>query len=461
MNSGDSIPNRPRTISEGGKRLWIYPTETRGRFQNIRVAIAIVLVAFFYALPWLTWNDVPLLRLSISSGHFNFLGKVILVREFYHFAFLFILAALTLFLMSATLGRVWCGYGCPQTIFIEQILRRIERLIEGDAFHRKQVDSKPMSASKLFKKTFKQICFLAVALSFGLTATSFFADPVRVFGFQHFHLNLTVGIFTALAWFDGAYLREQFCHILCPYARFQSVMLSRSALTIGYDEKRGEPRRKGKARDGAGDCIDCGLCVRVCPAGIDIRQGVNQLECIACARCIDACDTVMTNIDKPKGLIRYDNEFGLSNEDSERKRRISPFKNQRVYAFSVAWVVLFSVGLYQFAFREQFHLNWLSIPGTPFVVDNGRVKNVFTLKIGNQDDHPATFDFSINEERGFKIESPTHLGPIAPGEERGFPILISFPVGTSTKDARVTLKTVDGGYSKSWAPTLIAPGAAK
>lgn len=435
--------HKPNTIADGGKRIWIYPQEIAGRFMKVRTSISIALLLLFYILPWCTWHENPILRLSLSSGSFFFMGQQLFIYEFYHFILLFVLAALTLFLVSALFGRVWCGYGCPQTIFIEQVLRRIETWIEGPSHHRKMIDSKKLTANALLRKVLKQIAFAAVSLSFALTFTSFFTQPERVFTFASTEISVAVALLTALAWFDGAYWREQFCHIVCPYARFQSVVQSKSTVTIGYDKTRGEPRRRGKNRDGAGDCIDCGLCVRVCPSGIDIRQGVNQLECIACARCIDGCDSIMTSIGKPQGLIRYDSEARLS--EGSNPPRFAVFRRPEILGLIAVVVGIFILGVHELVHRKDFHFQLLTVPGTPFVVDGDRVKNIYTLKVSNQSsaDAQLVVDLKDHSNSEAKIESPTALGMVRQGEERVFPVLFSTARSTTAKTVTLQVKTLD------------------
>jgi cytochrome c oxidase accessory protein FixG len=320
------IPDQPRTIKRGGGRQWLHPTRVKGRYQTLRTISTIALLAFMFAAPWLTIGGLPFIRLSFLAESFYLLGQPILIYEFYHFVQLALLLVVTLFLASAYFGRIWCGYACPQTIFIEQIFERIQTLIEGPAAHRIATQNAPMTTARLLRKIVKQAAFLAVSAAFGFNLVAIFVGPENIFAST---AAVTVALLlTALAWFDSAYWREQFCHIACPYARFQSVMQDLNTRTIGYDAKRGEPRRKGKQRDGAGDCIDCGLCTRVCPSGIDIRQGASQLECTGCARCVDACDNVMATIKKPSGLIRYD-KLHVFESPSQKSSEVPPSKRPR------------------------------------------------------------------------------------------------------------------------------------
>lgn len=452
----EETSHRPSTIAEGGSRIWIYPQDVNGLYSKIRVMVAIPLLLLFYVLPWSSWNGFPLLRLSLGERAFFFLGQPILIQEFYHFAFLFLLALLVLFLMSALWGRVWCGYGCPQTIFIEQVLRRIERWIEGPAASRKINDSKKRTPKQLAKKILKQFVFFLVSLSFGLTAVSYFAAPQIVFSFSSGAATVMVVLLTSMAWFDGAYWREQFCHLVCPYARLQSVMISKASKTIGYDSQRGEPRRKGKNREGAGDCIDCGFCVRVCPSGIDIRQGINQLECVACARCIDACDSIMASIEKPKGLIRYDSELNFENKD----RGVtfwSNFKRPRVLFLFVLCVTLFVSGLYGFIVRKEFHVQVLSVPGVPFVLEGDKIKNIYTLKIGNQSRTEQSFVVTLKNSKFAKIESPHELGLVPAGDERFFPLLITLDSSTQEKEITIEVQTSDGKIAATTQRLILRP----
>jgi cytochrome c oxidase accessory protein FixG len=450
-----SIGDRPRTIGRGGKRVWIYPVEVRGLHTTLRNVGAVVLLIIFFVAPWLTISGQPFFRLNLLSGHFYLFGLPVLVHEFYHFVFLALLLAITLFAVSALFGRIWCGYACPQSIFIDRVFRLVERLIEGPALHRKRLDAGAKGVRYWVRKVVKQAVFLLISLLFAQTLVSYFAGVDAAFDPFHYE-NTTlvmVTLLTALAWFDGAYWREQFCVIACPYARFQSVMVDAHSLQVGYDVARGEPRGKNsRSVDGPlGDCIDCGLCQRVCPTGIDIRDGINQQECISCAKCIDACAGVMRSLGRAPGLVRYDTEANLNSDRALRHndRRWAALVRPRTFVYAVVWLGLFGFGLAEFVNREAFHTRLITLPGAPFLVTDSGVKNHFALKIANQTSVLASYRLVLVEPENVQLESPDLLRDVRPGEERTLPVLVHIPVGVPQSDLRISIETVPtaGGES--------------
>lgn len=424
-------PDQPSTIAPGGGRRWIFPTEIHGYWQSLRRLSSLILLVFLYSVPWLKVNGEPFLRLSFLSTSFVMFGSPILMHEFYHFVFLALLMVMTLFIASAIIGRVWCGFACPQTIFIEQILGRIDRFFEGSAAKRQLDSKKPWTFQRVIRRIGKLAVYALVSFSFAFTLVALFTGPEVILQFKSTTVTTVVTLLTLLAWFDAAYWREQFCHIVCPYARFQGVMQDAATRTIGYDVRRGEPRAAHKkqkdSEQKSGDCIDCGLCVRVCPSGIDIRQGATQQECIACARCIDACDGIMTNVGRPKGLIRYDALAVFEPSDQVPKR--PAMMRPRVLMYGAIWMFLFVFGLYQFLQRQSFHAQVLGAGGAkPWFVEGDRIKNLLSLKIGNQSTTADMFTIAVQSKGdaiAMQMESPSRLGPVLPGQELSIPLLIT------------------------------------
>lgn len=463
-NSLNLIPDQPGTIAPGGKRRWLFPAEIRGRWQNLRKLTSLVLLTLLYATPWLSINGAPFLRLSFLSSSFVMFGSPILMHDFHHFVLLALLLIVTLFAASAIIGRVWCGFACPQTIFIEQILGRIDRLIEGPAAKR-QLDSKrPWTFERVIRRAAKLLAYGIVSFSFAFTLVAIFTGPEAILMMDQNKINAALLVLTLLAWFDAAYWREQFCHIVCPYARFQGVMQDQATRSIGYDMDRGEPRsplkRKSITPEKKGDCIDCGLCVRVCPSGIDIRQGATQQECIACARCIDACDGIMKNLGRPTGLIRYD---ALAKFEQGAKALPPPILRPRVVVYAIVWILLLAVGLAQYLNRHSFHAQILSTSGTkPYFVDQESVKNLMSLKIGNQSPRPDRFTVSIKSaDNGIqpRIESPTMIGPVLPGQELTAPLLISVQsLTTKTLNESIIIRSENTGEERIIERKFVFPG---
>lgn len=467
LSDASTLPDQPKTIKRGGGRVWVHAATVKGRFARLRNVVAAILTAIFFAAPWVTIGGEPLIRLSFLSPSFVLFGRHLLIYEFYHFALLAFLLVLTLVLASAAFGRIWCGYACPQTVFVEHIFGRIETFFEGPAATRIVNQGKPLTVSRVLRKVGKQATYVLVCLAFAFTLVALFTGAGTILGASGASARTAVGLLTALAWFDGAYWREQFCHIVCPYGRLQNVMQDRATITIGYDEARGEPRRRGKTRDDAGDCIDCARCVRVCPSGIDIRQGASQQECIGCTRCIDACDAIMLNLGKPRGLIRYDAvasfaapQAAHAADASNAAQTARPkFVRPRLIVLSVAWVAIAAVGVWQFINRDAFHALLLSTPsGVPYFVEGSRVKNLLTLKLGNQGIGPESFVISVDND--FKIESPTSIGPIAPGAEATVPVLVSAPSSMTGKAYVVSIKSAHDGPVQRIDRRLVGPGDA-
>ncbi|MCX6126231.1 MAG: cytochrome c oxidase accessory protein CcoG [Proteobacteria bacterium] len=467
--SQEFIPDQPSTIDESGNRKWIYPSEIIGKWQRIRWVTSAFLLAVLYAAPWVQVNGGPLIRLSFLSSSFIMFGSHILIYEFYHFVLLALLLVVTLFAASALIGRVWCGYACPQTIFIEQILGRVDRFFEGPAAKRLADSKRPLTLNRILRKCGKQSVYVLVSVSFAFTFIAIFTGPQLIVSGKSPGTSLALVILTGIAWFNAAYWREQFCHLVCPYARFQGVMQDLATRTIGYDKKRGEPRGRSlkqadlsPGQEGPGDCIDCGLCVRVCPSGIDIRQGATQQECIACAKCVDACDGVMTNLGRQQGLIRYD---AIAVFESAEPFRIAPsMVRPRIVAYAVAWLLIATVGISQFLNRAQFHARIFGTPGAkPWFVEGDRIKNLLILKIGNQSEGPDSYVVlaeSTAPEQDLKIESPKTFGPINPGQELTMPLLLSISHGSQAKSiAKIKVRSKTTGIEYSIDRPLVGPSS--
>ena len=311
--------DRLTTTDEQGHRIFLHPEDVTGPWKNRRFLLYWFLIILYLVLPWVYINGKPALMLNIFKREFTFLGSTLYGVEP---ILIFLVIASGLFFIAfitSLYGRVWCGWACPQTVFIQSIFLKIETLIEGSARVRRELDAAPMSFNKLFKRILKWSIFTLISLHIAHTFVGYFVGPRELFfitmhsPLEHFGLFTATMIISTIFLIDFGWFREQFCLIACPYGRMQSVMMDENSLVIAYDKKRGEPRRgsQGISKEAEGDCINCYNCVKVCPTGIDIRHG-SQLECIACTNCIDACDEIMEKIKKPKGLIRYSSENELN-----------------------------------------------------------------------------------------------------------------------------------------------------
>jgi len=319
-------PERLATTDEHGNRIYLYPEDVKGVWKTRRKRFYWFLIGLYLILPWIYIKNRPALMVNIFEREFTFMGFTLHGVEPLLF---FTLLATGLFLMAfltSLLGRVWCGWACPQTVFIQSIFLKIEALVEGKARVRRELDLSPWNMEKFFKRFLKWSLYLLVSLHIAHTFVGYFVGPRELLFItthspsENWGLFLGTMIFTAIILVDFGWFREQFCLVACPYGRIQSVMMDENSLVVSYDAKRGGPGKgtEGVLKEKEGDCINCYNCVKVCPTGIDIRRGT-QLECIACTQCIDACDDIMTKLHKPKGLIRYSSEVEIQGKKSRMK----------------------------------------------------------------------------------------------------------------------------------------------
>lgn len=380
------------TVTEEGKRIWIYPKKPSGNYHRLRVIVATILLAVLFLVPLIKVNGHPLMLLDLLNRKFLLFGIPFGPHDFHLFVLTIIGGIISIFLFTVVYGRLFCGWVCPQTIFMEMVFRKVEYWVEGDANKQRALNKAPWDANKVFKKTSKHIIFFLIAFAIanallawviGIDALlELISKPIPdVFG-----RFMAMMIFTGITYFMGAYFREQVCTLICPYGRLQGVMLDPDSIVIHYDNKRGEPR--GKIRKGVeqnnGDCIDCHLCVDVCPTGIDIRNGT-QLECINCTACIDTCNTVMKKVNRPTGLIRYASKNEI---ESGRRKIFTP----KAIGYTVVLVLLFGLISYLLGTRSDFELSIVRTAGLMAQVQpNNKLSNLYDVKIINKtfDEIPA------------------------------------------------------------------------
>ncbi|MBV6320760.1 cytochrome c oxidase accessory protein CcoG [Duganella violaceipulchra] len=391
----------PQVIKMYAAREEIYPRETSGRYARLRWLCVWLTQLAFYCTPWMQWNGRQALLFDLVSRKFYIFGLVLWPQDFIYLAALLIICAYLLFLATAVAGRVWCGFACPQTVYTE-IFLWIERRIEGKRSARIALDRQPPSAAKFAKKGAKHLAWGAVALWTGFTFVGYFT-PIKFLGNEV--LTLSFGpwewfwvLFYSLATYGNAgWLREQVCKYMCPYARFQSSMFDRDTLIITYDTERGEPRAPLSKREEAkgGSCIDCSLCVQVCPTGIDIRKGL-QYECIGCAACVDACNGVMDKIGEPRGLIRYSTERAMLMHYTPteiRQRTLRP--RVKIYAGILALIVV-AVGTALWL-RTPLKLDVIRDRGAMGrEVEEGMIENVYRLQIMNTTEQAHTYRIRVS-----------------------------------------------------------------
>lgn len=394
-----NAPKKPNldsvtTINEDGSRYFLQPADVRGKWTAFRRIFGVLLIAIYVALPWIPINGAPALFFDIENRRFHVFGLTLVPQDLWVMFFGITGLGFSLFFVTALLGRLWCGWACPYTVFLDHVFRRIERIIEGDAQARKKLAAAPWTAGKIAKRVIKHALYALCATLIAHVFLSYFVSLERLYSYMgqgpmaHATAFGIVAFLTVVLWFCFGYFREQFCVIMCPYGRLQSALTDDDTVIIGYDEGRGEPRgAKGKV---TGDCIDCKRCVNVCPTGIDIRNGL-QMECIGCAACIDACDEIMVKIGRPKGLVRYDSLNGLT----QKKRRI-------IRPRIIAYTVLCLLGISAFGFTASRKarpytatFKKVAMAGKPFQANAAGVQNFYELRFLNKRNQPSTFTVSL------------------------------------------------------------------
>ncbi len=390
------LPTRPSldsvaTINEDGSRRFIHTATAHGRFTRSRAILAVLLTAIYVALPWIRINGNPALFLDVEHRQFHYFGLTFVGQDVWLAFFVLSGVGFCLFYVTALLGRVWCGWACPQTVILD-FARRIERWCEGDALARRRLDGAPWTYQKTFRRLTKHALYLSFALLLAHVLLSYFVSLPRVYAMvthapsENWVAFVFVSLLAAALWFNLAWFREQFCIVLCPYGRLQSALIDEDSLIVGYDSKRGEPRAK-KGAKAAGDCIDCTRCVQVCPTGIDIRQGL-QLECIGCAACIDACDAIMTKLERPRGLIRYDSKRGFAGKPTRWLRpRILLYTGLALLGAAALTIATSTL--------RATTLSLTRVTGIPYVVEGGVVRNQFIVRVLNKRNTPMTYQFEV------------------------------------------------------------------
>lgn len=393
--------DRIATVDSKGNRKWVFAKKPKGRLFNWRRAVALILLAFFFIVPFIKVNGEQFMLFNILERKFVIFGVMFYPQDFHLILLAFITILVFVVLFTVIFGRLFCGWVCPQTIFMEFVFRQIEYWIEGTAAQQRKLAAAPWTTEKIRKKSLKHIIFFGIAFLVSNTFLAYVIGKDQLFAniaagpAAHLGTLIALFIFSGLFYFVFAFFREQVCAIACPYGRLQGVMIDKKTIVVGYDYKRGEPRGPLKLADekGYGDCIACKACVVVCPAGIDIRDGT-QLECINCTACIDACDSVMDRIGKPKGLVRYDSEEGFETG------KHSIF-NARSIAYSVVLVILLVFVGSLFAFRGDFEVTILRARGSLFQEYGAdSISNIYNFNIVNKVRTPIQVDFKLESHNG-------------------------------------------------------------
>ncbi len=395
----ESFRDATPTINKEGGREWLYPKKPQGKLYRWRTYLSLVMLAVMFVTPFITIDGHPLVLLDIFERKFILFGVAFWPQDFFLFVFAMITFIMFIILFTVIFGRIWCGWACPQTIFLEMVFRRIEYWIEGDSTQQKALARGPWDTDKILKRVTKYSIFILVSL---LIINTFAAYILGIHNLKDFYVNpgnhvaghLSILIFSGL--FFGVYtrFREQVCLVVCPYGRLQGVLLDKNTLMVSYDKVRGEPRgklHKDQERS-LGDCVDCHQCVQVCPGGIDIRNGA-QLECINCKACIDACNNMMERLNMPKGLIRYDSEYGIVNKTKFRF-------TARIIAYTIVLTVLFTVFTTLLLIRSDVEATVLRAPGMMYQMQpDNKVSNLYTYQIINKTFKNVPVEIKVEEPK--------------------------------------------------------------
>ena len=407
----------PEMVSLYAAHQKIYPRSVSGLFSRWRWAVVILTQLVFYGLPWLQWGQRQAVLFDLDARRFYIFKLVLYPQDFIYLTGLLVISAYALFLFTAVAGRLWCGYACPQTVYTEMFLW-LEKLAEGDRSARLRRDAGPLTAEKLLRKAAKQLLWIALALWTGFSFVGYFTPIAQLgAGFLHWHVSGWETFWTFFYGFatygNAGYMREQVCKYMCPYARFQSAMFDKDTLVVTYDAARGEPRgaRSRKADPAAlnlGSCVDCSLCVQVCPTGIDIRNGL-QYECIGCGACADVCDTVMDKLGYARGLVKYSTEHAVANQWT-RAQIVRHVLRPRVLIYTALLALIVTAMGVSLATRTLYRVDVVRDRGTlARLVYGGKLENVFRLQIMNATESTQHFHLSVDGLPDLIVASETDV----------------------------------------------------
>jgi len=423
MKQAAPTREKPTTINSDGSRRFLHPADVKGVFTTYRRLFAYLLICVYITLPWIPINGHPAIFLDVINRRFHLMGLSFAAQDLW-MAFFFITGlGFSLFFITSLLGRIWCGWACPQTVFLDHLFRRVERWIDGDATQRRLLDNMPWTAMKITKRIVKHSIFLLFSALITHIFLSYFISIPELYRWvterptEHWGAFIFVFVTTAIIYFNFAWFREQLCLVICPYGRLQSALIDDDSMIIGYDVKRGEPRGPVKQAD-AGDCINCNRCVQVCPTGIDIRQGL-QIECIGCANCIDACNTIMTKLNRPKGLIRYDSQSGL---DGKPRHIIRP----RIFIYGLLMLIgaiAFSLSAMQL---RSANMSIVRMSGAPYFLTESVVRNQYMVRVINKTNVAKNYSIrSEAKQQSYRMEGNEDGILVPPLGEEVRPIILS------------------------------------
>jgi cytochrome c oxidase accessory protein FixG len=425
------------SLGRDGRRKRPCPADVSGRWVNARRGVYAALIALWVALPWIPIGGHPAIFLDVDKRQFFLFGLTFNAQDVWLLFFALSGVGFGLVYATAVLGRVWCGWACPQTVFLEAMFRPIERLIDGPRnVAMRRAAKETLGFDRIWRAVAKHAAYLAAATFVAHVFLAYFVSLPGLFTMvrttpgahpEAFGWMLAV---TGVMYGNFAFFREQMCVVVCPYGRLQSVLIDDDSLVVGYDEKRGEPR--GHVKTTTGDCVDCNRCVVVCPTGIDIRDGL-QLDCIACTACIDACDEVMDKLERPRGLIRYDSLRGLR---GEKRRVLRP----RLYAYTALLVIGAVVATMAFRTREPFEAHIARLPGSPYTREAGTIRNGFELHIVNKAGAATSFDIEAVAASDLAFTIPIATVELEPLASRRVPFFTTMDQSKFTADRPFTIR---------------------
>jgi cytochrome c oxidase accessory protein FixG len=425
------LPDVLGTLTKDGHRRLVVVADVRGRFHRARNVVFFLLIGLWAALPWVPVHGAPAVFLDVDARKFFLFGMTFNAQDAWLIFFLLSGAGFGLVYVTALAGRAWCGWACPQTVFLDGVFRPIERWIEGPREKHLRRDAGPLTLSKVARKALKQAVYAIVALVIAHIVLAYFVSLPRAFAMvrtsptAHPEAFIWVAAITLVLYGNFAWFREQFCVVMCPYGRLQSVLLDDDSLVVGYDANRGEPRGKKNAKD-VGDCVDCKRCIVVCPTGIDIRNGL-QMDCIACTACIDACDDVMDHLGRSRGLIRYDSPNGLSGKPT---RIVRP----RMVLYSGMLAVGALIAFVATRARTDFEANLIRLSGAPYIIDGETLRNSFDLHLVNKRNGAATYDLEVEAPPDIQVIAPVSEIRLDSLADSHAPIFLSMPREKFTND---------------------------